>query len=153
MKKFNAEKFENDFIDIVENLADALEVDPVIFIENIVISRLAADRAADDVYQGGAALMPEFMQHDGKMLRGRELYKMLYNLERVRLEREYIASLAALPVEALSDHDLEILKRHGQDQAAAAKRKEEEALFKEYEAELKEQGLKPFYTSQDLEKE
>ena len=142
MKKFNAEKFENDFIDIVENLADALEVDPVIFIENIVISRLAADRAADDVYQGGAALMPEFMQHDGKMLRGRELYKMLYNLERVRLEREYIETLAAVPVEALSEHDREILGRHGklpEQQQAQAKQK---ASYEQYKADLAKQGKK-----------
>jgi len=136
MKKFDAKKFDSEFINIIEQLADALAVDPVMFIENIVISRMATDQAADDVYQGGAQLMPEFLQYNGQQLRGRELYKMLYNLERVRLEREYIANLAAVPVEALSEHDLDILKRHGQDPeskaAAAAEKQSVDELRNKY---------------------
>jgi hypothetical protein len=115
MKKFNAEKFENDFIAIVEQLADALKVDPVVFIENIVISRMAADRAADDVYQGGVELMAEFLLYDGKMLRGRELYKMLYNLKRQELERELYQQLKKVPTEdihRLSKKDQNIINRY-----------------------------------------
>jgi len=122
MKKFNAEKFENDFIDIVENLADALEIDPVIFIENIVISRLAADRAADDVYQGGLQFMPEFLKYDGQQLRGRELYKMIYNLKRAELEREIYEQLKHVPTEdihRLSEHDQDIIRRYASSFSAA----------------------------------
>ena len=149
MKKFKPEEFSNDFIDIIESLADALEVDPVVFIENIVIKRLADDRAADDVY-GNLKIMPEFMKHDGKVQRGRDLYKTLYNIERRRLELEYIERLQPVPWEALQDHEKELLKRYGHAPKAKEKRKQKDLLFKEYEAELKEQGLKPFYTEQEL---
>jgi hypothetical protein len=115
MKNFKPDNLSKEFIDIIENLADALEVDPAIFIENIVIKRLADDRAADDVYQGGAELMPEFLQYEGKMLRGRELYKMLYNLKRQELERELYQQLKKVPTEdihRLSEKDQNIINRY-----------------------------------------
>jgi len=113
MRKFNPRNFSDDFIDIIESLADALEIDPVLFVENIVISRMAADRAADDVY-GCMKLMPEFLKYDGQMLRGRELYKMLYNFKRQELERELYQRLKKVPKEdlhRLSEKDLDIIRR------------------------------------------
>ncbi len=142
MIKLDAGKFDNDFINTVEQLANALKVDPVMFIENIVLSRMAADQAADDVYQGGLQLMPEFLQYDGQQLKGRELYKMIYNLERARLEQEYINNLAAVPVEALTDHDREILRRHGQDPESKAKAAAEKSAYEKYKADLAAKGIK-----------
>ena len=130
MKKFNAEKFSNDFIDIVETLADALEIDPVVFIENIVISRLAADRADDDVYQGGVNLMPEFLQHDGKMLRGRELYKMLYNMKRKELENKRVQQiqdkLQYIDYDQLQEDEKELMKRYKMDPESKEEQQQDE---------------------------
>ncbi len=152
MKKFNAEKMSGEVIDIIENLADVLEIEPHVFIENIIIKRLADDRAADDVYNDDMPqLMPEFMKYDGELKRGRELYKILYNLERQRLEIQYIDNLAAVPVEALTDNDREILKRHGklpEQQAAQAKEKESvEVLRKKYNVPRHKPGTRSHWES------
>jgi hypothetical protein len=122
MIKLDAGKFDNDFINTVEQLANALKVDPVMFIENIVLSRMAADQAADDVYQGGLQFMPEFLKYDGQQLRGRELYKMIYNLKRAELEREIYEQLKHVPKEdihRLSEHDQDIIRRYASSFSAA----------------------------------
>lgn len=113
MKNFKPENFDKEFIDIIENLADSLEVDPVLFVENVVIKRLADDRAADDVY-GTLKIMPEFMKYDGKMKRGRELYKILYNVKRQELERELYEQLKQVPTEdlhRLTEKERDIINR------------------------------------------
>lgn len=137
MKKFKPEEFSNDFIDIIENLADALEVDPVVFIENIVIKRLADDRAAVDVY-GNLNIMPEFVKQGGEVKRGRELYKLLYNMKRKQLELEYIEQLRPVPWEALQDHEKEMFKRYGQDPES---KKRQEIADKEADEILKNQDF------------
>jgi hypothetical protein len=129
MIKFDARKLDNDFIKTIEQLANALKVDPVVFIENIILSRMAADQAADDVYQGGLQLMPEFLQYDGQQLRGRELYKMMYNLKRRELEQERLQYIeqAGLEHDQLPKEDQELLKRYKMDAASKEKKKQDKA--------------------------
>ncbi len=129
MIKFDARKLDNDFIKTIEQLADALKVDPVVFIENIILSRMAADQAADDVYQGGLQFMPEFLQYDGQQLRGRELYKMMYNLKRRELEQERLQYIeqAGLKYSQLPKEDQELLKRYKMDAASKDKKKQDKA--------------------------
>jgi len=129
MIKFDARKLDNDFIKTIEQLADALKVDPVVFIENIILSRMAADQAADDVCQGGLQFMPEFLQYDGQQLRGRELYKMMYNLKRRELEQERLQYIeqAGLEHDQLPKEDQELLKRYKMDAASKEKKKQDKA--------------------------
>jgi hypothetical protein len=129
MIKLDARKLDNDFIKTIEQLANALKVDPVVFIENIILSRMAADQAADDVYQGGLQLMPEFLQYDGQQLRGRELYKMMYNLKRRELEQERLQYIeqAGLEHDQLPKEDQELLKRYKMDAASKEKKKQDKA--------------------------
>jgi hypothetical protein len=129
MIKFDARKLDNDFVKTIEQLADTLKVDPVVFIENIILSRMAADQAADDVYQGGLQFMPEFLQYDGQQLRGRELYKMMYNLKRRELEQERLQYIeqAGLKYSQLPKEDQELLKRYKMDAASKEKKKQDKA--------------------------
>jgi hypothetical protein len=129
MIKFDARKLDNDFVKTIEQLADTLKVDPVVFIENIILSRMAADQAADDVYQGGLQFMPEFLQYDGQQLRGRELYKMMYNLKRRELEQERLQYIeqAGLKYSQLPKEDQELLKRYKMDAASKDKKKQDKA--------------------------
>ncbi len=129
MIKFDARKLDNDFVKTIEQLADTLKVDPVVFIENIILSRMAADQAADDVSQGGLQLMPEFLQYDGQQLRGRELYKMMYNLKRRELELERLQYIeqTGLEYDQLPREDQELLKRYKADAASKEKKKQDKA--------------------------
>ena len=99
----------------VDNLSEGLEIPPTVIIQNMIIRRIAEEDAAAAIYGAGPALLAEFMDQGGELVTGQELYEKIKSMETDRLEKEYISNLAAVPVEALSEHDLEILKRHGQE--------------------------------------
>ena len=106
--------FDQDFIKTIEKLAHALKVKPAVMLENIFIRRIAEDRAERDIYfNEPVPMMIEFLTYGGKLKRGFELYEMMYNIARDRVEREYIDNLAAVPWEALTEQDKVILSRRG----------------------------------------
>lgn len=130
MKKFNPDNLDKNFIANIEKLSAALGIDPAVYIENTLIKRLALEQAANDVYGNNSAIFPEFISYDGEIKRGHELYKILYNLERERLEREYVENLAAVPWEVCSDKEKELLIKYKLDPASKAEKKAVEADIK-----------------------
>ncbi len=107
--------FDPDVTDALESLADGFGIEPADVIEHMIIRRLAEDRARVDVYGGSPALLMEFTMHDDKRLDDRDLYHMLYNVHRERLERDYCEQLLQQEQEGviLDDHELALMIRRG----------------------------------------
>jgi hypothetical protein len=110
----------------IDKLAEGLNLPPVVILQNMIIKRLAEENAAADVYGPGGELLTEFIEQDGTLLTGPELYKMLYDLERERLEREYVDTLEATPWEDCSKSEKELLTRYGIGPVAEQKKKEKQ---------------------------
>ena len=131
MDKLDIKKFDPEFLTNIKKLADALEVEPEIFIENIIIKRLADDQAEIDVNKTGKVIMPEFIQHKGEVKRGYELFKLLYNLKvrQLEVEREYDINqkLQYVDFEHLNSDDKEFMKQKGLDPESRVAREKKKA--------------------------
>ncbi len=128
----------------INTLAKGMSLPPAIIIQNMLIRRIAEEDAEATVYNDGERLLPEFYSEGGELVTGQELYDLMFNEKRNELEKEYINNLAAVPVEALTDHDREILGRHGklpeQRQAQEKQAESVEELRKKYNIPQRKPG-------------
>jgi len=132
MKLFDESLFDDNFKEYLMKFSEGVKLPPALVVQNIILAKFARDKAFMDVYGATESLLFEFPGRTGEdgetyLITGAELFDIIYQMEKQKLEIEYIDNLAAVPVEALSEHDREILGRHGKlpkQQAEAKKQKE-----------------------------
>ncbi len=132
MTLFDESLFDDNFIYSVKRLAKGLELPPALVVQNIVLAKLARDAAHDDVYGGGGNLFIEFMaktdeEGETHLMTGAELFSAIYEMEKKKLETEYIEKLQQIPWEALREEQKELMKKYGQDPESKDKQEQDKA--------------------------
>ena len=112
----DASKFDQEFLDIMKEIAEAQGVTIENLIEAWCINRLAKDQAHIRVYGSPAGLPPmlEAARHDGETLRGQELFQWLLEYYQQQKEKEYGKELKKGKVKhdiPLTEHEKKILER------------------------------------------
>ena len=158
MKLFDEKLLDEGFIEYLLKFSEGIKLPPALVVQNIILAKLARDKAEIDVLGSSEKLLYEFPGRTGEdgetyLITGAELYDMVYQMEKEQLERERLEQIQStgIPFDMLPPEDQEILKRFNQDPESLEKRKQENELYEEYKADLEAQGLKPFYTEKDLE--
>ena len=111
----------------INRLAEGLNIPPALIIQNMLIRRIAEEDAAINVYGQSPKLLYEFMDQDGELVTGQELYEKIKSMEENRLRTEYAEKLMKIPFEALRPDQQEFLKGLKMDPESKEKEKEDQA--------------------------
>ena len=110
----SAKRFDNEFLDIMREIAKAQGVTIENLIEAWCIRRLAKDQAELRVYGHLSEPMLETAKHGKHTLRGVELYQWLLRIYEQDMEKEVAAELEDSKIKygiPLTEHEQEIMER------------------------------------------
>ncbi len=113
--------FKEEVLEILNNLSQALDIEPAVILESIFIKRVARDHAAGAVYGEMKHLMTEFAKDKktGQVRRGQELYNAMYREAVREFEQDELYrienKLQYIGFDRLPENEQELMKRYKMD--------------------------------------